>query len=148
MNMDSSYIFERHPMGSCVFKRWDCAALVHESRLALDFVRLQDEHAKHLQSTCQASNLLEIASNLDGLQPSSDGLQPTSEASNLLAMASNLLAKASNLRASASNHLAMASNLHLQTGLVEAFWTERAMGLYALLILAGMTSTGRALFTA
>ena len=26
-------MFERHPMGSCVFKRWDCAALVHESDL-------------------------------------------------------------------------------------------------------------------
>ncbi|CAE7687735.1 unnamed protein product [Symbiodinium sp. CCMP2592] len=33
VNMDASYVFERHPMGSCVFKRWDCAALVHESFL-------------------------------------------------------------------------------------------------------------------
>ncbi|CAE7749842.1 unnamed protein product [Symbiodinium pilosum] len=33
VNMDASYTFERHPMGSCVFKRWDCAALVHESFL-------------------------------------------------------------------------------------------------------------------
>ena len=31
VNMNPSYVFERHPMGSCVFKRWDCAALVHES---------------------------------------------------------------------------------------------------------------------
>eukprot|EP00434_Breviolum_minutum_P028238 symbB.v1.2.024980.t1/scaffold2400.1/size80086/5 len=33
VNMNPSYLFERHPMGSCVFKRWDCAALVHESFL-------------------------------------------------------------------------------------------------------------------
>ncbi|CAE7401055.1 unnamed protein product [Symbiodinium natans] len=33
VNLDPSYVFERHPMGSCVFKRWDCAALVHESFL-------------------------------------------------------------------------------------------------------------------
>eukprot|EP00928_Gymnodinium_smaydae_P029371 TRINITY_DN22138_c0_g1_i1.p1 TRINITY_DN22138_c0_g1~~TRINITY_DN22138_c0_g1_i1.p1 ORF type:complete len:284 (+),score=56.32 TRINITY_DN22138_c0_g1_i1:155-1006(+) len=33
VNFDSSYVFERHPMGSCVLRRWDCAAIAHESFL-------------------------------------------------------------------------------------------------------------------
>lgn len=33
VNFSPSYIFERHPMSSCVLKRWDCAVVVHESFL-------------------------------------------------------------------------------------------------------------------
>mmetsp|Transcript_125456 Transcript_125456/g.401793 ORF Transcript_125456/g.401793 Transcript_125456/m.401793 type:complete len:294 (+) Transcript_125456:149-1030(+) len=33
VNFDSSYTFEKHPMSSCILKRWDCAAIAHESFL-------------------------------------------------------------------------------------------------------------------